>query len=52
MTWSGTGIQFSSDAAVVKGAIALLKQRNPRAKVLVAVGGEPLTPWGAAACCR
>lgn len=39
-TWAGTGIQFSSDAAVVKGAIALLKQRNPATKVLVAVGGE------------
>lgn len=32
VTWAGTGIQFSSDAAVVKGAIALLKQRNPRTK--------------------
>lgn len=40
VTWAGTGIQFSSDPAVVKGAIALLKQRNPATKVLVAVGGE------------
>lgn len=32
-TWSGTGVQFSSDASVVKGAIALLKQKNPRTKV-------------------
>ncbi|PSC68420.1 chitinase, partial [Micractinium conductrix] len=36
VTWAGTGIQFSSDPAVVKGAVALLKQRNPRTK--------PLTP--------
>ncbi|KAL4447578.1 hypothetical protein ABPG75_004797 [Micractinium tetrahymenae] len=44
-TWSGTGIQFSSDASVVKGAIALLKQKNPRTKVLVAVGGATYTNW-------
>ena len=30
----------SSDAAVVKGAIALLKQRHPATKVLISVGGE------------
>ena len=33
MTFQGTGIQFNSDPEVVKGAIALLKQRNPRTKV-------------------
>lgn len=45
MTFSGTGIQFSSSADVVKGAIALLKQRNPRTKVLIAVGGATYTNW-------
>ncbi|PSC67018.1 chitinase [Micractinium conductrix] len=45
VTWAGTGIQFSSDPAVVKGAVALLKQRNPRTKVLVAVGGATYTAW-------
>lgn len=39
ITWSGTGLQFSSDPAVVKDEIALLKSRNPNTKVLVAVGG-------------
>lgn len=34
-----TGLDFSADGAVVKGAIAALKQRNPKTKVLVAVGG-------------
>jgi len=32
-------LQFSSDPIVVKEAIALLKHRNPKTKVLVAVGG-------------
>ncbi len=36
---ANTGLQFSADGSVVKGAIALLKQRNPNTKVLVAVGG-------------
>jgi hypothetical protein len=36
-TLANTGLQFSSDAAVVKGAIALLKQRNPGTKVLNAL---------------
>lgn len=29
LNWGSTGIQFSSDAAVVKGAIATLKSRSP-----------------------
>lgn len=33
ITLDGTGLQFSSEASVVKGAIALLKQRNPNTKV-------------------
>ena len=43
LTWAGTGLQFSSDPSVIKGAIALLKQRNPGTKVLVAVGGATYT---------
>lgn len=43
MTWAGTGLQFSSDPAVVRDAIALLKSRNPGTKVLVAVGGATYT---------
>ena len=45
MTWAGTGIQFSSDASVIKDAIALLKKTNPGTKVLVAVGGATYTSW-------
>ena len=37
VTLAGTGLQFSSDAQVVKASIAILKQRNPGVKVLVAV---------------
>jgi chitinase len=47
VTFAGTGIQFSSDASVVKDAIALLKARNPGTKVLVAVGGATYNNWGA-----
>ncbi len=38
-----TGLQFSADGLVIKKAIALLKQRNPKTKVLVAVGGLTYT---------
>ncbi len=40
---SETGLQFSADSQVIKRAIALLKQRNPKTKVLVAVGGATYT---------
>ena len=45
LTWAGTGLQFSSDPSVIKGAIALLKSRNPGTKVLVAVGGATYTSF-------
>ena len=35
----------SSDASVVKGAIALLKQRRPQTKVLISVGGATYPNW-------
>ncbi len=35
----------SSEPAVVKGAIALLKRHNPRTRVLVSVGGATYTAW-------
>ena len=47
VTWAGTGIQFSSEASVIKDAIALLKKANPGTMVLVAVGGATYTNWGA-----
>ena len=43
VTLANTGLQFSSDAQVIKDAIKLLKQRNPDTKVLVAVGGATYT---------
>ena len=38
-----TGLQFAADGKIVKDAIALLKKRNPKTKVLVAVGGQTYT---------
>ena len=38
-----TGLQFTANGKVVKDAIALLKQRNPNTKALVAVGGFTYT---------
>lgn len=35
----------SSEPGVVKGAIALLKRRNPRTRVLVSVGGATYNGW-------
>jgi chitinase len=46
LTWEGTGLSFSADPGVIKGAIALLKQRNPATKVLIAVGGATYPNWG------
>lgn len=43
MQFTGTGLEFSSSPDVVKGAISLLKERNPGTKALVAVGGATYT---------
>ncbi|KAH7620133.1 hypothetical protein NADE_008407 [Nannochloris sp. 'desiccata'] len=45
VTFSGTGLDFSSDPLVIKSAIALLKARNPNTKVLIAVGGATYTAF-------
>ncbi|KDD71809.1 hypothetical protein H632_c4362p0, partial [Helicosporidium sp. ATCC 50920] len=45
VTFKGTGLDFKSDAAVIKGAIALLKEKNPNTKVLVSVGGFDYDNW-------
>ena len=45
VTFAGTGLDFSSDASVIKDSIALLKSRNPKTKVLVAVGGATYTSF-------
>ena len=45
VTFQGTGLGFSSDASTVKASIALLKQRNPGTKVLIAVGGATYTSF-------
>jgi hypothetical protein len=39
-------LSCSADPGVIKGAIALLKQRNPATKVLIAVGGATYPNWG------
>ena len=38
-----TGLQFTANGKVVKDAIALLKKRNPKTKLLLAVGGLSYT---------
>lgn len=45
ITWEGTGLLFSSPPAVIKQAIALLKERNPGTKVLLSVGGATYFNW-------
>ncbi|KAL4447576.1 hypothetical protein ABPG75_004795 [Micractinium tetrahymenae] len=45
LTFEGTGLSFSSEPAVVNGANALLKRRNPRTRVLVSVGGATYASW-------
>jgi chitinase len=45
VNFSGTGLDFSSDPSVIKSAIALLKARNPKTKVLIAVGGATYTAF-------
>ncbi|WP_141733286.1 glycosyl hydrolase family 18 protein [Oligoflexus tunisiensis] len=44
-SWLGTGMDFSSDFAVVKDAIRILKTKNPRTKVLLSVGGATYGNW-------
>ena len=43
----GTGLQYGFSGAVLKDAIALLKQRQPETRVLLAVGGANYANWGA-----
>ncbi|KDD73753.1 hypothetical protein H632_c1867p1 [Helicosporidium sp. ATCC 50920] len=47
MTFEGTGLQFSSSATVVKGAMDLLKLKHPGTKFLVTVGGPTYNNWQA-----
>lgn len=39
VTFEGTGLIFRASAQVIKGAIQMLKQRNPGVKVLISIGG-------------
>lgn len=45
MTWEGTGLLFSSPAAVIRDAIALLKEKNAGTKVLLSIGGATYDNW-------
>lgn len=42
----GTGLEFGYDGPTLKRAIALLRQRHPKTRILIAVGGEQYTNWG------
>lgn len=44
---TGTGLQYGFSGTVLKDAIALLKQRQPGTRVLLAVGGANYANWGA-----
>lgn len=50
LTWQGTGLNFSSDFAVIQNAIAILKAKG--IKVMLAVGGAsyPFNVFYAASC--
>ncbi|KAL4439236.1 hypothetical protein ABPG77_004138 [Micractinium sp. CCAP 211/92] len=44
---STSGVEFWMDGIIMRRALALLKQRNPNTKVLVAVGGATYNNWAA-----
>eukprot|EP00775_Hariotina_reticulata_P010535 gene10535-10695_t len=43
LTFSGTGLDFSSDGTVVKAAVTALRSAQPNTRVLLAVGGATYT---------
>lgn len=47
-TFAGTGLAFAYSPAVLKQAIAKLRERNPQTKILVSIGGgDATTGWDA-----
>lgn len=42
----GTGLQFAYDGRMLKRAIAALRKKCPRTRILISVGGEAYTNWG------
>lgn len=44
---AASGVEFWMEGTTIRRAIALLKQRNPYTKVLVAVGGATYNGWAA-----
>ncbi len=42
---AATGLQYPFDGRVLKGAIALLRQRQPGTKVILSVGGSAYPAW-------
>ena len=46
LSFSGTGLDLNyQDGTVLKQAVALLHQKNPKAKVLISVGGATYNNW-------
>jgi hypothetical protein len=43
LSFTGTGLEFSSAGATVRDAVALLKARQPNTRVLLGVGGATYT---------
>lgn len=42
---AGTGLQYPYDGRVLKGAVALLRQRQPGTRVILSVGGSAYPAW-------
>ena len=42
---TGTGFQFTSKGSVLKASVIALKQKHPKTKVLVAIGGASYSNW-------
>ncbi len=43
---TGTGLEYRIDGAMLRDAIALLRQRKPEIRVLLSVGGAVYRSWG------
>lgn len=41
----GTGLQYPYDGRVLKGAVALLRQRQPGTRIILSVGGSAYPAW-------
>ena len=50
LTFGGTGLDFSSEGAVVRDAVTTLKAKRPNTRVLLGVGGATYTNFAGGVC--